>query len=224
MCRLRLKRCRKSGKMELLAIILDTQRVRAGTSVETLMNGSEDLITRVRSGDEEAFRLIFEKYARSVVRFIYGMVGEVDLAEELMQETFVRAYNNRNNLRDDAKLAGWIFGIARNIALNALRSRRMRADKLTDDDYAEMEVFDTEPAPDNQLLSKELDYVIGKALKTLTEDKRLVFTLKVLQQKSYEEIAEITGHSVPKLKTDLHRAKAEMRKLIRPYMENSNEL
>ena len=210
--------------MKLLAINLNTQRVRAETGVETLMNSPEDLISRVRIGDEEAFRLIFERYARSVIRFIYGMVGETDLAEELMQETFVRAYNNRNNLQDDAKLAHWIFGIARNIALNALRSRRMRADKLTDDDYAEMEVFDTEPTPDNQLLSKELDNVIGKALKTLTEDKRLVFTLKVLQQKSYEEIAEITGHSVPKLKTDLHRAKAEMRKLIRPYMENSNEL
>jgi RNA polymerase sigma-70 factor (ECF subfamily) len=58
----------------------------------------------------------------------------------------------------------------------------------------------------------------------LTEDKRLVFTLKVLQQKSYEEIAEITGYSIAKLKIDLHRAKAEMRKLIRPYMEMSNEL
>ena len=210
--------------MELLAINIHTQRVRIGTSIETLMNSPEDLISRVRIGDEEAFRLIFERYARSVIRFIYGMVGEADLAEELMQETFVRAFNNRNNLRDDAKLASWIFGIARNIALNALRSRRMRADKLTDDDYAEMEVFDTEPTPDNQLLSKELDNVIGKALKTLTEDKRLVFTLKVLQQKSYEEIAEITGSTIPKLKTDLHRAKAEMRALIHPYMENSNEL
>jgi RNA polymerase sigma-70 factor, ECF subfamily len=210
--------------MELLAINLDTQRVRAETGVETLMNSPEDLISRVRSGDEEAFRLIFKRYARSVIRFIYGMVGEADLAEELMQETFVRAYNNRNNLRDEAKLAAWIFGIARNIALNAVRSRRVRADKLIDDDYAEMEVADTDPSPDEQLLSKELDYIIGKALNTLTEDKRLVFTLKVLQQKSYEEIAEITGHSVPKLKTDLHRAKVKMRKLIRPYMENSNEL
>ena len=76
------------------------------------------------------------------------MVGEADLAEELMQETFVRAYNNRNNLRDDAKLAAWIFGIARNIALNALRSRRMAADKMADDDHAEMEVADKEPSPD----------------------------------------------------------------------------
>jgi len=188
------------------------------------MNSSEELIARARGGDEEAFRLIFERYARSIVRFIYGMVGEADLAEELMQETFVRAYHQRNNLRNDAKLAAWIFGIARNVALNALRSRRMAANKLVVDDDAQMEIADTEPPPDEQLLSKELDSVIGKALKTLPEDKRLVFTLKVLQQKSYDEIAEITGHSIAKLKIDLHRAKAQMRELIRPYMEISNEL
>jgi RNA polymerase sigma-70 factor, ECF subfamily len=209
--------------MKLLVVDIDKTRAETGTNVETLMNSSEELISRVRNGDEEAFRIIFERYARSVVRFIYGMVGEADLADELMQETFVRAYDNRNSLRDDAKLGAWIFGIARNTALNALRSRRVAANKLADYD-AEMEVADTEPSPDEQLLSKELDHLIGKALKTLTEDKRLVFVLKVLQQKSYDEIAEITGHSVPKLKIDLHRAKAEMRELIRPYVEIKDEL
>ena len=208
--------------MKLLSVNVDAKTVRTGTSVGTLMNSSEELVSRARSGDEEAFRLIFERHARSVVRFIYGMVGEVDLAEELMQETFVRAYNNRNNLRDDTKLAAWIFGIARNTALNALRSRRVAADKLADADHDE--IAGTEPSPDELLLSKELDSVIGKALRSLSEDKRLVFTLKVLQQKSYEEIVEITGHSIAKLKIDLHRAKAEMRAIVRPYMENSNEL
>ncbi len=60
--------------------------------------------------------------------------------------------------------------------------------------------------------------VIQRALQKLDEDKRTVFTLKVLQQRSYEEIAEITGFSVGKLKTDLHRARAEMRKRIGPYL------
>jgi RNA polymerase sigma-70 factor (ECF subfamily) len=203
--------------MKLLSVNIDTQAVRTGTSVGSLMNSSEELVSRARSGDDEAFRLIFERYARSVIRFIYGMVGEVDLAEELMQETFVRAYNNRNNLRDATKLTGWIFGIARNTALNALRSRRVATDKLTD--THPNDIAGSEPSPDELLISKELDSVIGKALQSLSEDKRLVFTLKVLQQKSYQEIAEITGHSIAKLKMDLHRAKTEMRALVRPYME-----
>ena len=193
-------------------------------SIEIPTNSSEDLISRVRGGDEEAFRLVFERYARSVFRFIYGMVGATDLASELMQETFVRVYDNRNKLREDSKLGSWIFGIARNVVLNALRSRRVAADKLASGTYVEIEASGRGASPDDRLLDKELNRVIGDALTALTEDKRVVFTLKVLQQKSYEEISEITGHSIAKLKTDLHRAKAEMRTRIRPYVENSHEL
>ena len=72
--------------------------------------------------------------------------------------------------------------------------------------------------PDRELLGKELNGVIQNALGALDEDKRVVFTLKVFQQRSYEEIAEITGSSIPKLKTDLHRARAEMRRRIQPYL------
>jgi RNA polymerase sigma-70 factor, ECF subfamily len=72
--------------------------------------------------------------------------------------------------------------------------------------------------PDGQLLGKELNRVIHEALSLLDEDRREVFTLKVFHQRSYEEIAEITGFSIPKLKTDLHRARAEMRKRIQPYL------
>jgi RNA polymerase sigma-70 factor (ECF subfamily) len=81
-----------------------------------------------------------------------------------------------------------------------------------------MELADGAVTPDDQLLNKELNGVIREALGALDEDKRLVFTLKIFQQRSYEEIAEITGSSIPKLKTDLHRARAEMRRRIRPYL------
>ena len=69
-----------------------------------------------------------------------------------------------------------------------------------------------------------MNRAIHVALHRLDEDKRLVFSLKVFQQQSYEEIALITGFSMAKLKTDLHRARAEMRKLLRPYMEVSDEV
>ena len=74
------------------------------------------------------------------------------------------------------------------------------------------------------MLTAELRRVIHTAMGKLDEDKRLVFTLKILQQQRYEEIAAATGFSIPKLKTDLHRAKNEMRRLIGPYLETSNEM
>ncbi|HTF38454.1 MAG TPA: sigma-70 family RNA polymerase sigma factor [Blastocatellia bacterium] len=184
----------------------------------TLMNSSEELIARARRGEDEAFRLIFDRYGRPIISFIYDMVGRRELAEELTQETFVRAYKNLKALRDDTKLSTWLFGIAKNVARESLRRRHRESDKVGIDDDHVIELSDGKLPPDRQLLDKELNGVIRDALGALDEDKRLVFTLKIFQQRSYEEIAEITGSSIPKLKTDLHRARAEMRRRIRPYL------
>ena len=190
----------------------------------TLMNSAEDLIARVRSGDDEAFRLIFERYARPVISFIYDMVGERALAEELMQETFVRGYRNLGALRDETKLSTWLFGIARNVALESLRMKRRVNRQLELDDPLVAGLRDGRTPPDDDLINKEMQQAIHDALRELDEDKRLVFALKVFQQQSYEEIAVITGFSMAKLKTDLHRARAEMRRLLRPYMEVRDEM
>ena len=189
-----------------------------------LMNSSEELISRARRGDDEAFRLIFERYGRPIISFIYDMVGRRDLAEELTQETFVRAYKNIGGLRDDTKLSTWLFGIAKNVARESIRSKYKDDAKVGIDDDRVMELSDNNLLPDSALLNKELNGVIQSALGALDEDKRLVFSLKVFQQRSYEEIAEITGFSIPKLKTDLHRARTEMRRRIRPYLGASHEV
>ena len=189
-----------------------------GTHAGALMNSTEELVARVRAGDEEAFRLIFDRYSRPVLGFIFDMVGDRSLAEDLAQETFVRAYRGLQNLREETKLSTWLFGIARNCALEQLRTRRRDAGNVEIDAEPAFELHDHARTPSGQLLDKELSGVIQTALQRLDEDKRTVFTLKVLQQRSYEEIAEITGFSVGKLKTDLHRARAEMRRRIGPYL------
>ncbi|HEX8560558.1 MAG TPA: sigma-70 family RNA polymerase sigma factor [Pyrinomonadaceae bacterium] len=198
--------------------------VRAGAQAGAQMNSPAELIARVRQGDDEAFRLIFERYSRPVTGFIYNMVGERPLAEELAQDTFVRAYKNVGSLRDDAKLTVWLFGIAKNVAREALRARGRAHPKVALDDARAQQVSDDGRGPDRQLLDKELNEVIRASLARLSEDKRLVFILRVFHQRSYEEIAEITGHSLSKLKVDMHRARLEMHSLVRPYVELSDEV
>jgi RNA polymerase sigma-70 factor, ECF subfamily len=183
----------------------------------TLMNSSADLVTRVCQGDSDAFRLIFERYSRPVISFIYDMVNDRGLAEELTQETFVRAFRAMHTMRAETKLSTWLFGIARNVARESLRARARANSHVHLADKSVMDLSDNKPAPVDGLLSKELNDLIRRSLAALDEDKRLVFTLKVLHQCTYEEIAAITGFSLAKLKTDLHRARAEMRKRISPY-------
>ena len=191
---------------------------RPGAFAGSLMNSSADLVARASSGDQEAFRLIFERYSRPVISFVYDLVGDRGLAEELAQETFVRAFRSLGALREGTKLSTWLFGIARNVARESLRARVRDSRHVDLDDKSVLDLSDQGPVPVSQLLSKELNDLIQRSLALLDDDKRLVFTLKVFQQCSYEEIADITGFSIPKLKTDLHRARSEMRKQISPYV------
>src|ERR1700753_3015789 len=86
-----------------------------GARTGALMNSAEELVARVRQGDEDAFRLIFDRYSRPVLRFIFDMVGERSLAKDLTQETFVRAYRGLEGLRGEARLSTWLFAIAKNV-------------------------------------------------------------------------------------------------------------
>jgi RNA polymerase sigma-70 factor (ECF subfamily) len=195
-----------------------------GAFAGTLMNSSADLVSRACHGDQEAFRLIFERYSRPVISFIYDLVSSRELAEELAQETFVRAFRNLRTLRAETRLSTWLFGIAKNVAREALRARVRDNHHVDLGDPLVLDLRDGEPVPVDRLLGKELNELIRRALVLLDEDKRLVFTLKVFHQCSYEEIAEITGFSVAKLKTDLHRARSEMRRRIRPYVGVGHEV
>ena len=130
------------------------------------------------------------------------------------------AYRNRQSLRGEAKLGTWLCGLAKNVVSNFFRARRRHENYIkTEIDESVIESKSPLISPDKQLLNEELNQVIRNALLRLDEDRRLVFVLKIFQQLSYQEISEITGLPLPKLKTDFHRAKAEVRRLIHPYLE-----
>src|ERR1043165_10196612 len=100
-----------------------------GTCSVAQISNSEDSMERVRP-NEETFRLIFAQHHRFIFRFLYGMVGEADLAEDLTQETFMRAYRSMDTLRGESKLSTWLCGIAKNVALNTLRNRRRESSTI----------------------------------------------------------------------------------------------
>lgn len=181
------------------------------------------IVTRAKGGDEEAFHLIFNRYGRPVLSFLNNLVQNRELAEELAQETFVRAYRNLAGLREEMHLSTWLFGIARNVAREATRQMRRDERKIALDEPESLRLTSDTVLPEGAMLDRELNATIQKALLALDEDKRLVFSLKIFHEKSYEEISAITGHSIGKLKTDLHRARAEMRKRIAPYLETTQQ-
>jgi RNA polymerase sigma-70 factor (ECF subfamily) len=190
---------------------------------EAIHNSSADLIAQAQTGDREAFGLIFEYHHRFIYKFIYAMLGgNTELAEELTQETFLGAYKNINSLRGDAALKTWLCAIAKNKVYETFRRKEI---SRADEEFETLDLTDEKNVPpDKEILNKELHRTIARALGKLNEDKRMIFILKEIQQLSYQEIADVTGYTIPKLKTDLFRAKSEMRTLISPYLEAKNEL
>ncbi len=176
------------------------------------------VVGRAKSGDEEAFHLIFNRYGRPVLSFINNHIRNRELAEELAQETFVRAYRNLTGLKDEMRFSTWLFGIARNVVRESVRQMRKDERKVGLDEPESLKLESDFVLPDGKMLDRELTETIHRALAELDDDKRIVFSLKIFHEKSYEEISSITGHSIGKLKTDLHRARAEMRKMISPYL------
>jgi len=210
--------------MRRLAIELPAAQ-RTGADAKSSMETPAELMARARRGDGESFRVLFERYTRPVISFIFYMVGRRALAEELAQETFLRAFRNLGTLRDEAKLSTWLFGIARNVAREELRTRGREPQACVElDDPAAAGLRDVQPSPSSRLYGKELGAAVGAALGALDEDKRTVFVLKFYHGRSYEEIAAVTGFSHAKVRNDLHRARAEMRRRLKPYAGGDDEV
>src|ERR1043166_8784126 len=146
--------------MKRLALDELNLEAQPGAFAGTLMNSSRDLVTRVCQGDQEAFRLIFDRYSRPIIGFIYDMVSDRELAEELTQETFVRAFRAIHGMKPETKLSTWLFGIARNVAREALRARTRANRQVTLADESVMDLSDHKPVPVDRLLSKELNELI----------------------------------------------------------------
>jgi RNA polymerase sigma-70 factor (ECF subfamily) len=166
----------------------------------------------------ESFRLLFEEQHAAVYRFLYALTGGAETAKELAQETFYRAFKSFGMFEERSSASTWLCGIARNVALNYFRAGRQFARVFDGEAVPERAGGD---APDQLLLTNELREAIRISLLGLDEDKRIAFTLKVLEQKSYDEIAAITGSAIAKLKTDVHRARLQLRAALAGYREDS---
>jgi RNA polymerase sigma-70 factor (ECF subfamily) len=170
------------------------------------------LVARVRAGDPRAFRNLFERWAPRVRRFLRSMLHDVNEVDEATQECFVRAHRLIGGLRNDGGFAGWLFGIARLVALEQRRARR-RATPAPPPETA-----DPAPSPEALVLGSEGDRLLAEALAELDPDRRAALLLRIEHGLGYEEIATAMGWSVAKVKNEIHRGRQNMRLRLADYL------
>jgi RNA polymerase sigma-70 factor, ECF subfamily len=185
------------------------------------------LMLRVRDADDAAaFGELVDHYQRRLVGILHHLVGRPDEAEDLAQEVFLRVYRTRKRYHPRAKFATWLFTIANNLALNALRSRQRKPTvPLPAQDSgplgarpAEQLVRDAGPAPSQQLAHQELAAVIRHALGGLNERQRMAVVLNKYEDLNYAEIAEVMGLTTKAVKSLLSRARCRLRDALTAYL------
>jgi RNA polymerase sigma-70 factor (ECF subfamily) len=178
-----------------------------------------DLVERARAGDRSAFGSLVEAYQDKIYGYVSRMLGDPDEAEDVAQETFVRAYQSLPSFRGAASFHTWLYRIASNLAIDvARRNRRHSAGDFSLDeplpsaegDY-ERDIADDSGGPEQLTTRREMQELVREAVAELPEKLRAVMVLYELQGESYEDIAEILGCPLGTVKSRLFNARAQLR-------------
>jgi len=187
------------------------------------------LMLEVKAGDEASFELLLRKYRIPLVNFLYRMVRDQGMAEDLAQEVFLRVYRARQDYAPSAKFTTWMFRIATNLALNALRDGRHRQQEISmdrpietgEDAAVPWEVPDRRPGVEYEMIRRDRAIFIRRAIAQLPEKQRAAVLLHKYQELDYDEIARILECSESALKSLLFRAYETLRVQLAPLVGQS---
>lgn len=194
----------------------------SATSYPRVIEGSSDeaLVDRARNGDFAAFEMLFERHRTMVFRYAYQMTPRRDDAEDIVQEVFVRAYQNLHRYRDEAKFTTWLLRIATNLGTDRARMSQRRQN-LEQQEAAGALTWMTEGVTDDPIQNLEADRrveALRKALAALPAHHRNVIILRDIEEREYPDIAEILGCTVGGAKLRVLRARRALRDRIAPLI------
>lgn len=182
-----------------------------------------ELMLRVRRGDEESFGELLRRYRAPLVGFFSRMVRDRALAEDLAQEVFLRVYKSRHRYEPNARFATWLYRIATNLALNAIRDRRGEVGPTGNEEREEEtqaeRVIDPRPSAERQLMQSDRERLIRQAVEALPETQRLAVILHKYQEVEYRQISKVLSVSESAVKSLLYRAYETLRFRLEPLMK-----
>ena len=188
----------------------------------------QEIVLLARRGQEPAYRELVRRYERPVFSLIYRMVRNRELAEDLTQDTFVKVLNALATYRPEFKFSSWVFKIANNVAIDQLRRRELETLSLegsphaTTPDAVEATTLELGAGGESALdevANRELGGEIERAIAKLRPEYRSCILLRHVEDRSYEEIAEIMDLPLGTVKTYIHRARHELRAMLEHLRE-----
>ena len=200
---------------------METIQNRAGEETSEL-----SLVQAAKKGDLEAFSDLVKRYDRNIFRIAQHITHNEDDAQDVVQEAFLKAYQNLNQFQGNSKFYTWLVRIAVNEALMKLRRRRtdrtvsIDEDVETEEGSMPREVADWSPNPEQLYGQSELSDILKKTIQGLPPSFRTVFVLRDVEGMSTEETAEMLSLSIPAVKSRLLRARLQLRERLAKYFKS----
>lgn len=185
------------------------------------------LVQRTVAGDQKAYELLVIKYQRRIQRLIGRMVRDVDLVEDIAQETFIRAYRALAQFRGDAQFYTWLYRIAVNTAKKALMELK-RDPTVSENSFKSGDEDETSPleneltsveTPEALLATKEIAVMVNAAMEALPEELRQAIALREIEGLSYEEISEVMNCPIGTVRSRIFRAREAISARVKPLLE-----
>jgi RNA polymerase sigma-70 factor (ECF subfamily) len=198
--------------------------LRASLSNRIESDSDEALVMRARDGDYAAFEMLFERHRALVYRFAYQMRGRRDDAEDMVQEAFVRAYQNLNRYRDEAKFTTWLLRIVSNLCTDQARMSQRRTNLEQKEatsglDWMTIGEFEN---PIENLEQDRRRVVLRKAIAGLPVHHRQMIVMRDIEEREYTDIAEVLGITIGRAKLRVLRARRALRDRVAPMLEEAN--
>jgi RNA polymerase sigma-70 factor (ECF subfamily) len=179
-----------------------------------------DWVVRTLEGDQEAFEAIVHNYQRRVYAVALRMTRRHEVADDIVQETFVRAYTQLHRFELGRPLAPWLTRIAVNLSINHLTGRVRREQPLEDEKPVDRirTADENSPNPLKSLLSAEFARALALAVEKLPPEQKAVFVLRVNEEMRYDEIAESLGISAGTVMSRLYRARTKLKEMLKDHL------
>ncbi len=182
------------------------------------------LVKRAKSGDYRAFDLLVLKYQSRLISTAFKFVKDVQIAEDIVQDSFIKAFNALESFREDSSFYTWIYRITVNTSKNFLVSKK-RKSELLNSDLSEEASYEIEPvetySPEDLLQATQLKKVITETIDQLGEDTRTALTLRELDGLSYEQIADVVNCPVGTVRSRIFRGREVIDEAISQYKQDN---
>lgn len=189
----------------------------------------QKLVEKAQKGDKRAFGILVEKYHKKLTRLLARMVRDQSEIEDIVQDSFIKAYRAINNFRGDSAFYTWLYRIGINTAKNHLVSLGRRPKAMNDVEIEDVENFEDGQelrnleTPENSMMTKEIVATVNDTIESLPDELKEAISLREMDGLSYEEIAELMQCPIGTVRSRIFRAREAIADKLKPLIETSNK-